>query len=86
MQNSSDGMVKIDKKIEELQENKPVNKKFSFHIIKEDLISLMIDGEQPPHLINKNQFHAMTLAIINISGKINPEIDYISLFNKNTEV
>lgn len=32
------------------------------------------------HFMDNVQFHAFTCGIINISKKINPEIDYISLF------
>lgn len=34
------------------------------------------------HFFNSNQFHAFTLAIINVNKKVNPEIDYSKILIK----
>lgn len=40
-------------------------------------VYLTIDDKQ--HNFNKNQFHALTKAVLNIYQKMNPEIDIVDL-------
>jgi len=55
-----------------------IKKKFKLGIDKNNNPIVTID--EVIHFFNQSQFHAFTLAVVNVSRKMNPEIDYIDLF------
>lgn len=57
-----------------------VIKKFKLGIDKNKNPLVTIDNTL--HFMNSNQFHAFTLGCINISKKINPEVDYTKILTK----
>lgn len=72
------GEVKVTPIPVEKEVIKEVIKKFRLGIDKNGNAIITIDNTI--HFMNFNQFHAFTLAVINISKKVNPEIDYVKIF------